>query len=79
MMFGMGVDAGPTGILTPAPHTFQQVLTLWETPGAAFTAAQNAVTNYSTSFSGSNLQYSLGILAVPIAALILLTSMGGRR
>lgn len=61
------------------PQGFTQGLTLWQTPGAAFSAAQSAVTNYSSSFSGSNLQYTLGLLAVPLAALVLLSSMGGRR
>lgn len=70
---------GDTTSTTSTPQGFTQGLTLWETPGAAFTAAQNAVTNYSTSFSGTSLQYTLGILAVPIAALVLLSSMGGRR
>ncbi len=78
MMLG-DTTTGTTTTAPVTPQTFQQGLTLWETPGAAFSAAQGAVTNYATSFSGSNLQYTLGLLAVPVAALVLLSSMGGRR
>lgn len=70
---------------TPAPPTasaggFLTGAELWETPGAAFTAAQGVFTNASASFSSSNLPYTLGILAVPAALLLLILSMGkGRR
>lgn len=63
------------GTTTTAPG-FVQGAELWETPSAALTAAQNAITNYSTSFSGSNLMNTLGILAVPAIILFLVMEMG---
>ena len=62
------------------PGTFVTGAELWETPSAAFTAAQGVFTNASSAFSSTNLPYTLGILAVPAALVLLVMSMGkGRR
>jgi hypothetical protein len=69
---------GRLGRLGDGPG-FIQGAELWMTPGAAFSAAQAAVTSPSTSFSGDSLAYNLGVLAVPIGLLVLVLGMGGGR
>lgn len=73
MLRGLG-----DGTTTTAAPGFIQGAELWETPGAAFTAAQNAITNYSTSFSGAALMNTLGILAVPALVLYFVLGKKGR-
>jgi len=76
MMFRGRGRLGDATTTTTSPGSFLTGAELWETPSAAFTAAQGVFTNASTSFSSTNLGYSLGILAVPAALLLLVMSMG---
>lgn len=49
----------------------------WQNPGAAFTDIQGIVSDPTTAFNSTNLQFTLGLLAIPAVLLLLL--MGGKR
>lgn len=76
MMFQGRGRLGDTTSTPPAASTggFLQGAELWQTPGAAFTAAQGVFTNASSAFNSANLPYTLGVLAVP--ALLVWFVMG---
>ena len=70
---GLGTDSTTTAGFTDG-------LKLWTTPSTAMTATTSIFSNLSTSFSGSALPYTAGVLAVPaIGAILLLNFLGGRR
>ena len=75
----MQLTTGRLGKIGDGSPGFIQGAELWMTPGAAFSATQNAVTNYSTAFSGDQLMYNVGLLAVPLGLALVLFSMGGGR
>lgn len=65
------------GDTTTTTTGFTDGLKLWMTPSVAITAVQGTITNSATAFSSSALPYTAGLLAVPVALLLLL--MGGSR
>lgn len=82
MMLGLGNGTTPTttGTTQVATPGFTDGLSAWQSPSAALTDLQNALSNASTAFSSTQLPYTAGLLAVPVGALVLLMSlMGGKR
>jgi len=67
------------GRLGDATGDFVSGAEMWTSPGSAFSATTNAITNYSTSFSSANLPKTLGLLIVPVGLLWILMSMGRHR
>lgn len=77
MTLGLGdTTAASTTVVAPS---FTQGLTLWESPGSAMTAIGTIFSNASTAFSGPLLPFTAGVLLPPVALVVLLFSMGGKK
>ena len=79
---GLGDTAAtPAAGTTPtvsAPPGFTDGLKLWTSPSAAITATGTLLTNPSTAFSSGLMPFTIGVLAVPVGLVLLLTTMGKR-
>lgn len=79
MMLGLGATTpAPTGTTTTSPG-FTDGLSIWKSPSAGFTAIQTVFENSSQAFQSNNLPVTAGILAPPIALIVLLMTMGGKK
>lgn len=79
MMLGLGDTTTPATTGTVTAPGFMDGLTLWKSPSAGLNAVGTVFKNPSQSFSGNNLPVALGILAPPIALVVILMSMGGKK
>lgn len=80
MIMGLGATSATAPPASPtAWQSFTAGLKQWESPSAALATAGTLVSNPGTAFSGSTLPYTLGVFAVPIALIALITGMGGKR
>jgi hypothetical protein len=79
MMLGLGQTAG-SGSTTSTVSAGQSFLTgvqQWASPSAALTTATTLLSNPAAAFAGSALPFTLGVLAVPAALVLLIASMSG--
>jgi hypothetical protein len=80
MIMGMG-DTTTAATQTAPPSAMQSFTTglqQWESPTQALATAGTLVSNPSAALAGSALPYTLGVLAVPIALILLVANMGGK-
>lgn len=75
MLMAIGDTTTAPAATTPVPG-LTDGLKLWLTPGTAFSAIKSAISQPSVAFSSTAMPFTIGLLAVPAAALVLVLGMG---